>query len=987
MNLIEAERLVRKITDVLRSHAPDAQARPLAQAYAEACRTVNHRLEQCAAMLEQGDEHQALQLAEAPPPVLELASRLTFREGNDWRAFCRKTDLPMPDALEGRFIRQLNAAYGKGLTAGHELYRSYRQAVLLRKEEDAVKALRSIVWRNPADTHAPLELERLERNILRLRLEELEKTLRAGNDARAAQLVEAIETLDFQARPEGEVWRRGQEARCRHLFNLASQCRAEGRWDVAANHLAEVRALSQEHGLQLAAAFGETLGELESWVAACHKEQSETDRFERSLLELRQMLARGEERQMAGALPDRVQLREQRDALRHKWRELELAGRPLGEDLAARAHKLIRLFETRLQRLERRRRILVVVGVAVFILAAIAASDWFWQHRQAKDLAAQLQALREERQVAAAEKRLAQIRAKPTRVTGLSAVRAAVAATDDFLRQERQQLQDCVSALTQLQTLTEQGFASLAPDQIQARFDAAQRAVEQLARDLQDEPRAKLAPLLSRWELFLDTRRNERAADCERRLRRAAELAGRELPYERGPETVRAGLAALDAQLRELQPLITPPLPRLAPPAHLQAEFNALQQRLRASAAELQKWDQVQAAWRNPTTPEQYLESLKVFQQSEFASPAEARQAGDALALNVASSAWLMALLLPGQPEAWAQFQTAIGLPLHPDEVMPSERVKFRELRDDENIHSIRVFRRTVRPPAPPEPEARRTFYLRGNWENTRTSTMRGIVYDPKASPAALLFKRTEFSSHLEFEELGAAPEAGAFEAVGLKQLLDGGNTNFTIGLLRVLDQVNQESNSSPLFRAWLAVRLHELLEVRPVLWGAPWTPALAADRQRLRELGAENLRSGDWMIPARQQALNEPLQAHFRAAGQVSYVTQARFIYTLARQATETGFVMAGHVDGRGKPALAIEPKAGLELWGWSANQRNPELLFRLLDGDSFKTVNPPLLFSPLLVFRADRGELLAKVRQSFGTQSAAAGTALPPLFAAPHE
>ena len=988
MNLIEAERLVRKITDVLQNHAPEAQARPLAQAYAELCRTANHRLEQCAAMLDQGDEHQALQLAEAPPPVLELASRLTFREGNDWREFCRKNDLPVPDALEGRFIRQLNTAYGKGIAAGHELYRAYRQAVLLHRDEDAVKALRSIVWRNPADTHAPRELNRLERNILRLRLEELDKTLRAGDDQRAAELVEAIETLDFEARPEGEVWRRGQEARCRRLLSQAGQCRAEGSWDVAANYLAEVRALCQEHNLQLAPSAGAALSELEDWVAAAHKEQSEKDRFARALVEVRQMLARGEEQQMAGEFPDRAQLREQRDALRHKWREVELADRPVGEDLPGRVNKLIRLFEVRLHRLERRRRTLVFAGVLLFTIAAVTTSWFFWQHRLANDVAAELKTMRDERQVTTAEKRLAQIRSETTHVASSPAVVAAVAATDEFLSQERQRLQDSARALAQLQTQADHGFTNLTPEQIQARFDGAQRAMESLARDYQEAPRAKLTTLLNQWDLFLDTRRNERAADCEGRLRRAEEVAGRDLAYERGPEVVRAGLAALDSQLRELQPLIAPTLPRLAPPPHLQAEFSTLQQRMQTCAAELEKWEQIQAAWRNPTSLERYLESLKTFQQSEFASPAEARQASEVLALNVSASALLMALLLPGQPEAWAQFQTGAGLPLRPDDVMPSERAKFRELRDDENIHNLRVFRRTIRPPATPEPDALRTFYLRGDWENTRSSLKRGIVYDPKESPTGLRFKRTNFSSYLEFEELGPAPESGAFETVGLRQLLDGGNTNYTTALLRVLDQVNREPNSSPLFRAWLTLRLHEMLELRPVLWGAPWSPAVAADRLHLRALGAENLRSGDWLIPARQQEMYERLQAHFRAAGQVSYLTQARLFHSLARQATEAGFALAGHVDGTGKPALAVEAKAGSQLWGWSLGQRRPALLFRLQDGNAaFTVVSPPLPFSPLLVLRADRRELLAKVKQSLGPQSAEAGTALPPLFAAPHE
>ncbi len=47
----------------------------MAQADAEISARTNHRLEQCAAMLDQGDEHQALQLPRSTAPVVELASR------------------------------------------------------------------------------------------------------------------------------------------------------------------------------------------------------------------------------------------------------------------------------------------------------------------------------------------------------------------------------------------------------------------------------------------------------------------------------------------------------------------------------------------------------------------------------------------------------------------------------------------------------------------------------------------------------------------------------------------------------------------------------------------------------------------------------------------------------------------------------------------------------------------------------------------------
>ena len=162
----------------------------------------------------------------------------------------------------------------------------------------------------------------------------------------------------------------------------------------------------------------------------------------------------------------------------------------------------------------------------------------------------------------------------------------------------------------------------------------------------------------------------------------------------------------------------------------------------------------------------------------------------------------LAALLLPNQPEAWAQLQSGAALQLQPDEVMPAERTKFRELRDDENIHNVRLLRCTLRDAGPLESNRVRTLFLRGDWENTRSSLKRGMVYDPNDSPAALAFKRQKFISNVKFEDLSRTPEADAFKTVNLKRLFDNSGTNYTAALLRVLDQINREQTSSSLFRA-----------------------------------------------------------------------------------------------------------------------------------------------------------------------------------------
>ncbi len=110
MNLIEAERLVHALVEVLQHPVPEARARQLAQDYAELCRAASHRLEQCAAMLAQGEEQQALQLADAAPVLLDVITRLAFRQCQDWRAFCQANDYPVAESFEGKFIRQLSDA-------------------------------------------------------------------------------------------------------------------------------------------------------------------------------------------------------------------------------------------------------------------------------------------------------------------------------------------------------------------------------------------------------------------------------------------------------------------------------------------------------------------------------------------------------------------------------------------------------------------------------------------------------------------------------------------------------------------------------------------------------------------------------------------------------------------------------------------------------------------------------------------------------------
>jgi hypothetical protein len=185
-------------------------------------------------------------------------------------------------------------------------------------------------------------------------------------------------------------------------------------------------------------------------------------------------------------------------------------------------------------------------------------------------------------------------------------------------------------------------------------------------------------------------------------------------------------------------------------------------------------------------------------------------------------------------------------------------------------------------------------------------------------------------------------------------------------------------------------LRLGEFLDLRRWEWAAPYAPALAAHRRTLAQLGAGALQTGDWLVPARQSALAEPLEQHFAAARRVNYVKQATLLHRLIRRALDAGMAFAGYVDAEGK---LVTPPGGPrgELWGWAARTRSPALLFRDA-GASRRAVGgvEPLLFTPVFAFGANRLELLAEAAQGASLTApelAAATRFLPPLYSTAHD
>ncbi len=328
----QAERLARKIAEAMAAQASDGQAAKLAQDYADLCRAANRRLEQCALMIEAGQDLQALQLAETPPPLLDLITVLNFREAADWRNYCQTHQFPWAEPFYDKHLRQLNSAYGKGISSDHPYYRDYRRAVLRKKDDRALSILRVIARMNPSDENTVEELKRVEEKILRGKLEKLRDALATGDaTALAGQLAE-IDASGVRVPPNNPIWQQAQVVRCQELIRRAVELRQKDDWQGAEALVDQIHSVATHNDLKLPAADADDWTFLSEWTAEKHRAYAADQDFQRALSALEYEVQTVEAKRNAGNHPALIAATRQAASLSNKWSEAERCGRPLSDE-------------------------------------------------------------------------------------------------------------------------------------------------------------------------------------------------------------------------------------------------------------------------------------------------------------------------------------------------------------------------------------------------------------------------------------------------------------------------------------------------------------------------------------------------------------------------------------------------------------------------------------------------------------------------------
>jgi hypothetical protein len=993
MTLLETERLVRKISELIQQTGNPEIAPKLAADYAAACHAANLRLQSCEAMIKAGDRPQAIQLAETAPNLLDLVTALEFRGSDEWRGHCQQNSLPIADRIDARSVQTLNQCYAQGITTDHPLYAAYRSAVLSRNDEEALKTLQSITRLNPADTNAASELERLDAKVLAVRLQHLGSSLEGAEPALLVAEIEAIEAFGFKNKPDGEAWRKAQAVRCECLLEETAMLKGDARWLDALAKIDFIHRLQQEFKVELPAAALKQLGNLETWARGEQEKDKKEREFQSLLGELHYRIHQSEEKDTSAHYVELPELRDDYEGMHKVWRSLTDFTRPIPEEAASSFRKRSALLEAEIARRTAIRRRVIFSSSAVILIVGAAIAWFVLGQMKAHNFSKQLQEAITQRQVHAADNLLE--RARNEKLGDAN----TIAAAETFSTREHALLANFETAFSNLppQLTGEPNASRLAG--IADQLSLARNAFNALAPDLKTENEPRLQAFENQWQSYL--------ADSGAAVNglygqwiSSAEKQCDGLDYRSPLDTTTKQLAALSDLVQKIQDCESGFGKNLQLRSDLLERSATVRGKFAAYNGELKKLDDGLAAMQKARTVNEFSDGIKLITSSEFTTSPAATAAFTVQSLDVSGETALRNLLDATNASTWAYIEKQQPVNFVPEVMMPAERQIFEQLNNDPAVNAIHQRYRlwldsegkavdlitvgSIQVTSGSISQNTLTGKITedgGNWNHIKAWTKSAFATSANFEDIDYTyfnghFKMSQDETIYRVEQLDDLDETTSFHSVGLEKVWSG--DAYSKPLLEVLDSIKDSREGSPLFRAYLYLRLMDLMNLQPDAWGITFCPAARMHEAQIKSIVGGPLESGDWFVAGKANSCGEKLEQFFDSVKSISYAKQANGLLTLARDASKSGLQYAGFVGLDGKPKLVDNSVSG-EVFGYSAARKQPVLLAVKIDaGQPLK--EPALPLSPLFTLDSPCKEYLTQA--GVNPSDASFRDALPPLF-----
>lgn len=976
MTLLETERLIRKMSELLQQGGNPDIAPKLAGDYAAACHAANLRLQQCEAMIKAGDRHQAIQLAETAPNLLDLITILEFRSADDWRGFCQQNALPAAERIDARSVHALNDCYAQGVTTDHPLYAAYRKAVLSRNDEEALQALQSITRLNPTDANASSELVRLDAKVFAARLEHLGGMLSSSEPALIVAAIEAIEAFGFKTQPDGETWRKAAIVRCGVLLEQATKLKTASQWMDALGKLDFIRRLQTELKLELSAADIKQLEILESWARGEQEKDRKNREFGTLLAELHYRVLQSEEKDTSARYVKLPELRDDYEALHKVWRSLTDFTRPIPEDATAAFRKRSALLDAEIARRTAIRRRTILVGSAVALVIGGVIVWFVLGQMKAREFAEQLHVAVSQRQARAAENLLERIRISEKRLLSVGGVNAAVASAESFVTKERGLVANFEAAYAKLPTQLGGDPDAARVNAIADQLTSTRTALNALAPDLKTENEPRVTAFEKQWQQFLAEGGAVVNGLFEQWISNAERQCA-QLDYRASIETATAQIATLSGVMQKINDCETGFTNHVNLRSDLVQRAAAARAKFTTYDRELKKLDEGMAALTKARAISDYSSAINLMASSEFSSAPGASAATSIQSVGTSDEAALRSLLGATNAATWSFIKKGKPASLVPEIAMPAERAFLQRLSADPAVSaSHQHYRLWLDRENTKSLEwiTAGTFESSPGWKQIKAWT-------PSAAAASATFEDLDYGYFdgqwklsptqpiYRLEQVASLKEASAFGEIGLGKVWSGGST-YGKPALEILDAIKDSPEGSPVFRAYLFCCLVELMEFQPDAWGLSFCPSARAHAAQIRAIVGGQIASGDWFVPSKANNWSEKLNQLFTAAKSLSYTKQAAGNLALAQSTAKDGLRYVGFVGLDGKPIVTENPPPA-EVWGYDGARTQPILI---------SSSGMPL--SPLFALPASRTEYLTKAGVSANAPTF--GNSLPPLFRA---
>jgi hypothetical protein len=990
--LIRLEELVARLGEGMRSREEGSGADLVnaAREYAEACATVNARLQTCLDILGKGrdKEHQALMAATRQPDLLDACSVLSELQNDEYAVFCRRNHLPAAPLLNERAKQEIDPLYARAGSFQKKLRMEFSAANSKRDFREALEIARQLARVDPSDVATAKQAAALEDRLVREVISgRIAPALDKGDDEAAVAALAEIEVIAPGRRPRiderlEQPWHEAIAVRksiekdeavrtSGMLLNEAVSARDSSHLDPVVEILARIGELMERHSVDLPGDRKRLYGELCVWRDERLRKARIESEFQERLAELRVLVKRITDKEFRNTVPTYEENRADALELQRVWKEIAEFRKPVEEELQEKARKLLGDVHAKIDRNERGRRRNLIVGGAAGIAAVIVAIVVAMMFFKASNLAGQLLSAQEDGRARDLAKLLSFLETDSPSWRSLGGLPRAESNARTWLGEEQANAARLQAMLSTIRD--EFGSRPRARDwspvslgAVRTRLNEVAAEVTKVNRDDRIPLDDAVASLSTSWSGIAETVRNVVVQEFHAKVGDLDRAVREELGSGVDLANVIAGVVAVNAQITELDTLAAVEIDELKPSAADLTRFGVIKERVETISAELNQVSMILQKCEEADRLQNYVEAVRGLGETSFLSAAQKLALADLLGVAESEERILREILMPGEFLKWkALSERSIAPDGYPDDIAPDEEAVYLGLRDDKSLSEVYLYRITGGGKS-------RTIYSRGatlesadvSVGGSLISEMRGSeVYDPEgASLNAVSFSerryRVERGPNFTRGSLPTggtlAPESAFFNTLGLRGYVKEDFSAFSRPGLELAEKIIKAPDTiSPLFRAYLFLQVGKLMRSRPEKWLVDYCQ-FGEDLESIRSIAGAAVTGADWCSTEKNAAFDGELRAFFSERKNPNYLDRAKAVHGFYARVFTGGIVFSGHLDYEGQIRMARPVDVATILWGFERSLQIRPLFAKDVDGE-WKPVNTAAEFTPLFHLRVN--------------------------------